>query len=376
MQCKTQTEWRITRLITFAAVALLLVGLHLTSITARAQIKKPISKEGLIKAIQLNGLSTQELVQQIGQRGVAFQVTPAVEAEMRAAGARPEVISAARTNYRPAVTSAGRPSTPGKPTPNVPPGAPLSKNEVVTLLQSGVAPARVEQFVQVRCVNFKINQQISREITTAGGTRSLIGSITSACSTPTSASTRPMPRSGPDYDDLIDQATAAIQANNANGAIRFLRQAINQDASRPTAHALLGYAELYGNKNIGAAEGPMRMAVERGGAAVFRVFHDHSNGTFDNTCAGSLFVTKSGVTFKADDGKDTFGADDPNIAEIKVNRLAGRGAILGIPTLGLGSKDRGAFHIKVKGGRNYNFAPLTEQKAESNLIITLARAYQ
>ncbi len=56
---------------------------------AFAQAGKPITKDGLIKAVKINGLSTQELVQQIRTRGVAFKMTPSIEAEMRAAGRAP-----------------------------------------------------------------------------------------------------------------------------------------------------------------------------------------------------------------------------------------------------------------------------------------------
>jgi hypothetical protein len=44
----------------------------------------------------------------------------------------------------------------------------------------------------------------------------------------------------------------------------------------------------------------------------------------------------------------------------------------------LGGKNLGAFHVKVRFGsdsRNYNFAPLTNKKAEAELIIALVKAY-
>src|ERR671939_660626 len=89
----------------FAALALAALfaaaALVLSPAAALAQTK-PISREGLVKAVRINGLSTAELVQQIQTRGVSFQMTPDAEAELRNAGARPEVIEAARANYRPA----------------------------------------------------------------------------------------------------------------------------------------------------------------------------------------------------------------------------------------------------------------------------------
>src|ERR1044072_1303787 len=81
--------------------ALLAAALLLFPATSSAQTKKPITRDGLVKAVRINGLSTAELMQQVQSRGVSFQMTPDAEAELRAAGARPEVIEAARASYRP-----------------------------------------------------------------------------------------------------------------------------------------------------------------------------------------------------------------------------------------------------------------------------------
>jgi hypothetical protein len=108
----------------------------------------------------------------------------------------------------------------------------------------------------------------------------------------------------------------------------------------------------------------MRAAIERGGAAAFHVYHDHS-GNFSSYCEGSFFVTKTGVSFKANDGRDTFDAEDSNIKEAKVNAWVG--------------SEFGAFHIKpvqkINGRDNFNFAPNTRSKAESQLIIRLISGY-
>jgi hypothetical protein len=108
----------------------------------------------------------------------------------------------------------------------------------------------------------------------------------------------------------------------------------------------------------------MRAAIERGGAAAFQVYHDH-DGKFGTYCEGSFFVTKTGVSFKANDGRDSFEAEDSNIKEAKVNAWAGA--------------DVGAFHIKpvqkINGRDNFNLAPGTQNRAESQLIIRLIQAY-
>lgn len=359
------------------ALASVLAASLLAPGAARAQGKKPITKDGLVKAVRINGLSTAELVQQVQQRGVNFQMTPAAEQELRAAGGRPEVIAAARANYRPA--SAVPAGANARTRSNVPAGPPLGKSEIVTMLQAGTPPARVEQFVEARGVNFQVNPQVTREIKVAGGTNSLVGAVAANHAAGGVPPRRPAAggrippttaRRGPDYDELTDDATAAYAARNAARAVQLLRQAIQLDASQPRAFQLLGFTQLYLENDLAAAELSMRRAIELGGSAAFRVFHDHADGSFQRHCAGTLFVTSANVTFKADDGRDTFEALDRDIREIKVNKFVGAnpfGALLG------GKGDVGAFHIKVT--KNYNFAPLTEKKKESELIIKLVKEF-
>src|SRR5438105_1872007 len=150
-----------SRLVAALSLAALLAAaaLLLFPAAAWAQASKPISREGLVKAVRINGLSTAELIQQIQTRGVSFQMTPDAEAELRNAGARPEVIEAARSNYRPGTSPVVNTGARGNK-PNVPAGPPLSKNEVVTMLQAGTPSARVEQFVDARGVNFQSNAQV------------------------------------------------------------------------------------------------------------------------------------------------------------------------------------------------------------------------
>ena len=375
-QNKASTRLSSVRFVTVLGASLLMA--LLTATGALTQSKTPYDKDRLLRVVKLNALSTQEVIQNVEQRGVDFQTTAAIEGEFRQAGARPELIEALRRNYRAAPaqppTNTTRPpasTSTTKPSAGVPAGPPLSKSEIITMLQGGLPPARVEQFVEVRGVNFAITPDVSREITAAGGNRSLLGAITEkapgAVSAPSNSRTPARGPAAPDYDDLNDQAVAAMQANNFSGAIRLLQQAAALDSAKPTAYQLLGYAQLYSpSQDIVSAERSMRAALERGGGGVFRVYHDH-DGFFNSWCQGSFFVTKTGVTFKADDGKDTFAAEDTQIKSSSVNDLVG--------------SQYGAFNVKVfqdeskKKTKTYNFAPLTRKKTESNLIITLIKSY-
>ena len=374
-QNKVSTRWTLARLTTVSGASLLLM--LLTASVALAQAKPPYDKERLLQVVKLNAISTQEVIQNVEQRGVAFQTTPAIEGEFRQAGARPELIEALRRNYRapapppPSNTTKPPASSTGKPITGVPAGPPLSKSEIITMLQAGLPAARVEQFVEVRGVSFAITPDVSREITAAGGNRSLLGAITEkapgAPSAPSSHAPVRAPATGPDYDDLNQLAIASMQANNFSQAIPFLQRAVTMDPSKPTAFQLLGYAQLYGvNQDVVSAERSMRAALERGGNGVFRVYHDH-DGFFNSYCQGSFFVTKTGVTFKADDGNHTFAAEDAQIKSSSVNDFVG--------------SQFGAFNVKVfqdatkNKTKTYNFAPATRKKTESNLILTLIKSY-
>jgi hypothetical protein len=364
-----------------------LLALLLTGAAHMQSAKNPYDKERLLKVVSLNALSTQEIVQAIDQRGVDFQMNASIEAEFRQAGARPELIDAMRRNYRTktpppsnnANNTANNANNPAKnnlntanPSAKVPPGPPLSKNEIVTLLQSGLPVARVEQFVEVRGVNFALNAQISKEITAAGGNRSLLGAIGEKAPVASNNSSAPVKNvttpanTGPDYDDLTDQAISAMQSNNASGAIRLLQKALTMDTARPTAYQLLGFAYLYGNKDIGSAETNMRAALDRNGVATFRVYHDH-DGFFKTYCLGTFFVGRTGLTFKADDGNHTFEAQKAKVKEVEVNDFVG--------------SEYGAFHVKVfqddkkKSSKNFNFAPATTRKDESKLVVSLVKSY-
>ena len=373
MKNKKGSQGRIHSRIAIAGMSALL--LMISTSFAFVQNRTPYDKERLLKVVRLNALSTQEVVQAIEQRGVDFEVNGGIENEFRSAGARPELIDAMRRNYRPASpppsSGTGRRLTPPPNTNNVPAGPPLSKNEIVTMLQGGLPATRVEQFVEVRGVSFAMNPTIAREITAAGGNRSLIGAITERASTDSSIANAPRTSgpataAAPDYDDLTDQAVTAMQANDANRAIQSLQRAVAMDSRRPTAYQLLGFAELYGRKDVFSAERSMRAAIERGGSATFYVYHDH-DGFFNTFCEGSFFVNKGAVSYKAKDGNHTFDAQDALIKETDLNGFIGA--------------QYGAFHLKVREGdrdksKTYNFAPLTRNKAESKLIISMIKGYQ
>ncbi|GAC1446219.1 MAG: hypothetical protein NVSMB56_02860 [Pyrinomonadaceae bacterium] len=336
-----------------------------TRATAQDATVLPFRKDTLLKLVQSKQYKTDNIIKAVETKGVDFNLTDSVAAEFRAAGAFPELLEAIRSNYRPATVANnngrnnGRNNNPTITSSNDPP---LSEREIVTLLQNGVPSTRVQQVVSQRGVDFSMTPQIARSVTQAGGSNTLIATIRSSRRTANNTNSPVVRRNNaPNYDDLIERA----RDNNANVTqkAQFLQAAINLNAVRPEAYQLMGILELYGNKNFAEAERYMRAAVERGGDAVFKVYHDH-DGFFNSYCQGSLYVSKSNLKYEADnynsDGSiDSYAATFSDIKEAQINRTVGR--------------PYGAFHIKVPGSKrgNYNFAPATKNSAESRLIISL-----
>ncbi|MGH9900855.1 MAG: tetratricopeptide repeat protein [Pyrinomonadaceae bacterium] len=375
MPTNVQSGFKSTRLMALAAI-LLLPGLLAPS--AFTQGDPPVKKDRLVSILRSKQYQAREIVSVINEVGVDFQLTPAVESELVAAGARPSVLAAVRENYRrPATPAVARtnntaPSNARRTNPATPAGPPLTKDAVVALLQNGVAVAQVQRNVESRGVNFTMNRAIAQEIKAAGGNDALIGAIASNAVSSAgnngsvnygNSSASNNNNRGAGYTEIIERAINMTKANDVNGATALLQQAIQMDASRPAAYQTLGFIALYGRRNFTEAEGYSRQAIERGGSAVFRVDHDH-DGIFQQTCQGSLYVSRDTVNFEADDGEHTFGVNDTDIKNIKTNNAFFRAF----------QEKKGSFKISLKrddGSKNYNFAPLTGALDESKMIIRL-----
>jgi formylglycine-generating enzyme required for sulfatase activity len=67
---------------------------------AQPQARGPLRKDQLIEALRVGGLAAGEYIQRIRDRGVDFDLTPAIEKELRDVGASTEIIEAIRANHR------------------------------------------------------------------------------------------------------------------------------------------------------------------------------------------------------------------------------------------------------------------------------------
>lgn len=166
---------------------------------------------------------------------------------------------------------------------------------------------------------------------------------------------------GQGYREVVERARGSLQALDYNGAMRFAQQAVPIEPGKAEAYEIIGIAQLYGMRDIGAAATAMRAAVDRGGSAAFGITHDH-DGFFQSYCQGSLYVNKYGVSYRGNDGSHSFNVNYNDVKEAKLNNLVG--------------SNFHSFHIKVNENgktKTYNFAPGTLNAAETNLILTLMR---
>ena len=200
-----------------ARIALILMFVLLSDVLtaqpAPSTPPKPISQQGLTEALRIGGLSTQEMIDIVKQRGVSFAVTAPVEADLRAAGAAASLIEAIRANYRPANGSAA------------PVLDPLSKNEIATLLQVGTPSARIQQIVAQRGVSFPLTPAITSELTQDGADSALLAAIETAwAKSPGAASAVPPQREASAAQEAKPAAATPAKAEVPLSSITQVRK--------------------------------------------------------------------------------------------------------------------------------------------------------
>lgn len=149
------------------------------TIACFAQVK-PITKKGLVDALKIGGLTQPELVQFVKQRGVDFKPSPADEIELRSAGATPDLLVAVKASYRQPVQSAPPAAQQQAQAPASVKGAPakpLTKTEIVTLLQVGTPSDRIVQLARSRGIGFRVTPDVAAELQKAGADTTLMNAL-------------------------------------------------------------------------------------------------------------------------------------------------------------------------------------------------------
>jgi hypothetical protein len=333
------------------------LAVSVSSVVSVAQSAAPLSKSDLIdflKQASSKGLNdkqtTARFVVIVNRRGVDFQMSSKDEADLRAEGARPELITAVRKSYRASGAGPGAGSKDRKPRTNAayPPtsGPPVSHADILGWLRRGIPSSHLERVVRGRKADFVIQPQQREAIIAFGGTEELARVIGNS---PTRAAVEI------EYDNLLDQAGNEIADKRYRAADQLIHRALELDPAPARAYSLHGTVKLYGDRDFAAAEREMREALSRNGEVYFYVIHDCS----DRRCEGALKISKYTVVYEPEGGHP-FSVGDHQIKDAAVNPIK--------------LADVGGFHIRLPN-KNYNFTPNTRDWRESELIVKLIYLY-
>ncbi len=250
-------------------------------------------------------------------------------------------------------------------------GAPVQKSRLIKVLRSKSLQTRdIVTVINNNGVDFKITPEIRKALIAAGARPEV---IQAAESNPRLAvnslivknNRRNSPRTPntnapTSYDDLIEQAISSFkEKQDTRSAVRYLETAVKMKPKSPAAYQMLGFVSLYGLNDAARADRLMHQAIENGGSAVFRVFHD-DNGKFTHRCTGSLYISPENIRFESDDNRHTFETSTVNVDKFKLDRENTREW-----------KNRSIFKIFLKIGSDkarFRFAPITGKEEESKMV--------
>jgi hypothetical protein len=247
-------------------------------------------------------------------------------------------------------------------------GAPVKKDRLVKALRSKLLQTRdIVTVINSNGVDFELTPETRRMLIAAGARPEVIRAVADNSrfnSDRTIAKNRkpkqPVKTPAPDYDDLLAQAMFSYKdQKNPVTAVRFLETAVKLNPQKPEAHQMLGFVHLYGLNNPAKAELQMREAIQNGGSAVFRVYHDDSNG-FDSRCSGSLYISPESIRFESDDNRHTFETSVLNIDKLRLDTESNRAW-----------KKHPIFKVFLKIGKEdmkFRFAPVSGKLAESEMV--------
>ena len=168
----TKLRNSVTNILSILAISLLLVNPE----RAHSQSQRPISKEGLFKAVQIGGLSNQELSGYVSSLGVDFKLSDDERSNLLKSGLERSVVEAIANNYRaPEPPKPSAAELEAAQVAQLSTGGPLTQDDLVNHLKGGVGPAILEKIVEKRGIAFTLSQDSAKTIENAGGNRNLLG---------------------------------------------------------------------------------------------------------------------------------------------------------------------------------------------------------
>lgn len=244
-------------------------------------------------------------------------------------------------------------------------GAPVKKDRLLKALRSKQLPTEdIVTIINRNGVDFQLTEEIKKALIAAGARPEVINAVAQNQRTDNLVrSKRRKNTSETDYDELLVQAINSYkEQKNPASAVKYLESAVKLNPNDPKAFQMLGYINLYGLKNLSQAEKYMREAIENGGSAVFRVFHD-DNGNFMQRCSGSLYISPDRIRFESDDNIHTFETSTVNVEKIKLDEESSKIW-----------KDHTIFKVFLKIGKTeakFRFAPITADEEESKMAARM-----
>lgn len=241
-------------------------------------------------------------------------------------------------------------------------GAPVKKDRLIKALRSKqLQTSDIVSVIKSNGVDFSLTAEIEKNLVSAGARPEVIRAVADNFRlSSTITKNRNSTRSKPNYDDLLEKAMFAYKdKKNSREAVKFLQSAVKLDSNNPTAYQMLGFINLYGLNSQAEAEKQMRLAIENGGSAVFRVYHDDSGG-FSNRCTGSLYISPDNIRFESDDNRHTFETSATNVEKVKLDIESNRFW-----------KKHTVFKLFIKIGKTdakFSFAPISAKLDESKMV--------
>ncbi|MFN7925606.1 MAG: TonB family protein [Bryobacteraceae bacterium] len=145
-------------------IRIAVLGVGLVAAFAQSPPKPPIVREGFLRAVEIGGLTEDELIFYVSDRGVDFKLTGEERARVAKAGLGEKLFEALEKSYR---------APKGAKAPEA--GAPIGQEELLGWLRDGYDADSVEHAVEQRGVAFEVTPELSRGLESAGVRRSLIG---------------------------------------------------------------------------------------------------------------------------------------------------------------------------------------------------------
>lgn len=238
-------------------------------------------------------------------------------------------------------------------------GAPVKKDRLLKALKSKqLQTGDIVSVINTNGVDFKMTEEVRQSLIAAGARPEIIRAVAENARLSSNVAPKSKGRAL-DYDDLLDQALITFkEQNKPKNSIRFLENAVRMRPKDPKAYQMLGFVHLYGLNNLAEAEKYMRLAIMRGGSAVFRVFHD-DRGSFNERCSGSLYISPQRIRFESDNNIHTFETSTVNVDRVLLDRESSKTW-----------KNHPIFKVFLKIGKSetrFRFAPINASIAESQM---------